>query len=226
MSKIKAVLLDIDNTILDFHEGARSAMLSAANEWGIVFPENYFETFLTINNALWHRIEQGDLTREELFKIRWPSIFDALGIDANGIEFEKDFRANLMYAAEPVTGAKAMLDYLYGKYPIYAATNSLYAQQTARLTKAGFMDYFSGMFVSEKIGAQKPSQVFYCHCIKSLALEPDEIIMIGDSLNADIGGAKQAGIVTCWFNFEGAPRESGEIADYIIDSLDEIKKIL
>lgn len=226
MSDIKAVLLDIDNTVLDFHECAKAAMLSAAEEKGIVFPENYFETFLNINNALWHRIEQGELTREELFLIRWPTIFKALGVDADGIEFEKLFRQNLLYAAEPVDGAKEMLEYLSGRYPVYAATNSMYDQQVTRLEKAGFLKYFSGMFVSEKIGAQKPSQAFYEHCIKSLELKPDEIMMIGDSLTADIGGAKQAGIKTCWFNFEGEPREKGGFADCIIDTLDEIKKIL
>ena len=64
----------------------------------------------------------------------------------------------------PMDGAKELLEYLFGKYKIYAATNAIYHQQINRLTKAGIIKYFDNVFVSEKIGYQKPTKAFFDCC--------------------------------------------------------------
>lgn len=224
---IKCVLIDIDNTLLDFHKCSREAMLISAENFGIVFPENYFEIFTVINNSLWEKIEKGELTRQGLFKIRWNMIFEEMGIGADGVLFEDDFRKNIKQSAIPIEGAEEMLKYLSEKYYVCVASNSEFAQQEKRLSKAGMLPFIKKIFTSEEIGFAKPSEEFFAHCKNELPdFRKDEIMVIGDSVKADIEGANSFGFKTCWFNFGKEPHEKCRIADYIVDSLSEIKNIL
>ncbi len=224
---IKCILIDIDNTLLDFHKCSREAMCLAASDFDINFPENYFETFTVINNSLWGRIEKGELDRQGLFKIRWNMIFEAMGIDADGEAFEGLFREYIKKSAIPVDGAEELLKYLSEKYFVCTASNSELAQQEKRLRKAEMLPFIRKIFTSEEIGFAKPSEEFFAYCKNELPqFEKEEIMVIGDSVNADINGAKKFGFQTCWFNFDKKTDAQCESADFIVDDLLQIKNIL
>lgn len=224
---IKAVLLDIDNTLLDFNKCSREAMCLAAKDFSINFPENYFEIFTEINNSLWEKIEKGELNRQGLFKIRWNMIFEAMGINADGPQFEELFRGYIKSSAIPVEGAEEILEYLSKKYYVCTASNSELAQQEKRLRKAGMLPYIRKIFTSEEIGFAKPSAEFFEACKNELPqFRKEEIIVIGDSITADIDGAKAFGFKTCWFNFGKKVDVKCDSADFIVDDLFKIKNIL
>ena len=114
---IKAVFVDIDNTLLSFTEYVKSAMRDGFSEFDIgEYTDESFAIFTRINDGLWRRIEQGTLTLEELKKIRWNLIFSELGIDYDGVAFEKYFRDKLNFSAIHEDGAREMLEYLSKKY--------------------------------------------------------------------------------------------------------------
>ncbi len=56
------------------------------------------------------------------------------------------------------------------------------------------------VFTSEILQAYKPQRMFYEKIVERLALIPDEILFVGDSLLDDIWGPKQIGMKTCWVN--------------------------
>lgn len=224
---IKAVLIDVDDTLLDFDESAKMSMHMAAEEMGITLPENIWEVFQEVNKCLWHDLEKGLLTNDELFRVRWAKIFDAAGITADGPAFEAEFLRGLSICAPVIAGAEELTAYLHEKYIIGIASNGPYEQQVNRLEKVGLLSYVDHMFVSGKIGHAKPSRAFFDACMEMLGdIHPSQVMMIGDSISADITGAKDYGMQTCWYNHKGAPLVQGEIADYIVDSLREIKEIL
>ena len=84
-------------------------------------------------------------------------ISEALGIDADGVKFEAYFRDCLFDSAIPVEGALSLLEYLKKKHVLCAASNGPYRQQVNRLKVGGMLPYFSDLFISEEIGAEKPS---------------------------------------------------------------------
>ena len=131
MDNIKAVFIDIDNTLLDFNKCALWSMQKAFNDYGLSFENSMFDTFNMINNRLWLRIEKGELTKEELYACRWNMIFALIRIDIDGVEFENVFYSYLTESAEPVDGALDLLKYLHGKYLVCAASNASYANQCA-----------------------------------------------------------------------------------------------
>lgn len=222
---VKAILLDVDNTLLDFNKCACAAMLDAARDFAIPLPENAFAVFRRINDGLWRQIEEQTLTTEELYRIRWALIFRELGIDFDGPTFEARFYHYLTTAAEKVDGADELMEHLQGRYILCIASNAPYFQQVQRMEKAGYLPHLRHLFVSEKIGAAKPSPLFFEACLAALApLQPHEVLMIGDSLTADIAGANACGIQTCWYRHGSA--KDGSIADHCVADLREICHIL
>lgn len=223
---LQTILLDVDNTLLDFHAGARDCMRAGLAELGLPFRGEMFDTFTTLNNGLWREIEQGTRTREELYRDRWSIIFAALGIAADGPAFEAGFRERLAQSAVPVAGAMELVRYLADKYTLCIASNGPRQQQADRLRRAGMLPYMRHLFVTEQIGHQKPSAAFFDACFAALGQPPRESVMIiGDSLTADIGGGRAYGIRTCWYNHDRLDPPA-DAADYTVTSLAEIIEIL
>lgn len=225
--KIKAVLIDIDNTLLDFNKSAFVAMNNVAASHSVVFPEGYFNVFLKINDELWTELEHGNIEKADIYRRRWKSIFAELGIVADYDAFEDNFRNEMRKTAITVDGATEILSYLSEKYPVYTASNASRFQQEVRLESAGLSKYLSGMFVSEDIGFQKPAKEFFYACCSALyPITPNEIVMIGDNVTADIIGAKNFGLKSIWFNFQGKAYKDYSFTDYCINNLEEIKNII
>lgn len=230
---IKAVFFDIDNTLLDFNKCAIASINAVLKTRGVTPPENLKSTFVRINDSLWRRIERGELTLDGLREIRFNLIFKELGIGLDGVEFEQDFKHVLSESAEKVEGAEDILEYLSGRYRIFAASNAPLGQQTRRLELAGLLKYFEKVFTSGLVGYSKPSPEFFEGCMSFVpGLSRKEIIIIGDSLTADIIGGSKNGFKTCWFNYSKAPipedfavSESAR-PDYTVFELSEIKNIL
>ena len=223
---IKAILLDVDNTLLDFNLNAQASMKSAFEQCGLVYKDEYFPVFQRINNALWAGIEKGEVTRAQLKQRRFSSILKELDISGDSVRVETLFRQGLGEFAFMVEGAIDLLEYLYPKYRLFVASNAIYEVQMKRLNSTGMIKYFEKLFISEKIGHEKPTKEYFDCCFKEMGdLRKEEVFMIGDSLTADIGGAKEYGLKTIWFNIHQKPCNS-VLPDYTVNKLCEIKSIL
>ena len=222
---IKAVFIDIDGTLLDFEACVEESMRLGLIERGVEYKPEMLETFHSINDVFWRELEQGKITFAELLERRWATVFEALGIDLNGPKFETYFRNRLHESAIPMEGSYETLEYLFGKYRLFAASNGPHEQQIERLRKADMLRYFEEVFTSGKIGAEKPAKEFFEYCFEKAAdIKPEESAMLGDSLTSDMKGGFDFGMETVWLNLNG--KEKPEWVDHEIKSLDEIKNII
>ena len=204
----------------------KQAIKDTCLQYGVPYSEQMLSIFFETNTLLWSQIEKEKLTKPELYEIRWPSIFSRLGIDCDGRAFEESYRKTLKNIAIPVDGAIEMLCELSKSYRLFAASNASYDMQIERLTRAGMLQYFEDVFVSEKIGYVKPRREFFEHCMKNIgSYEKDEVVMLGDSLSADISGGKAFGIKTCYFD-RGYPKETNIIPDVTVTKLSDVKRVL
>lgn len=228
MGKIKAVFLDIDNTILDFDEYVRESMITGFKEFNLKPYEPWmYDTFTIENGKLWHKLEKGELDFETLLKIRWNIIFKAIGIDFDGVTFEAYFRKFLNTSAIPVDDAYELLEFLKEKYIICIASNGPFEQQTQRLSIAKMDEYIDFYFISGKIGHSKPSKEFFKAAFSDLnqsredKILPEETIILGDSLTADIKGGNEYGIKTIFYSRKPNPVINDIVPDKIVYSLKE-----
>ena len=221
----KIILFDIDNTLMDFHECSRLAIIQSFEQCNLTLDQHIFNVFGEINDFLWHQYDLGKLTREQLFKTRWQMIFDKVGINFCGSDFEQIFLKNLGQQSIKINGADEILTYLKPKYTICAASNAPYDLQMSRLNLSGLIKYFDHIFISEKIGYQKPTKGFFDFCFDKLGNpSKEDVIMIGDSPVADIEGGMQYGITTCWFDKNRTKRQIN--ANFCITNLLQLKDIL
>lgn len=223
----KIVLLDLDNTLIDFNECARHSIINIFNEFGFTYTEKVFETFICENVKIWKRLENSEITKAELRANRWNIILGKLGIDYDGKIIEEKFENGVAQGAYAVEGAYELLDYLYPKYELYIVSNGFRFVQESRLKIGDFRKYFKDIFLSEDIGIQKPAKEFFDYCFEKLGTpKKEDVILIGDSISADIIGGLNYGIDCIWFNKNGDDLPKDINPTFIVDKLKEIEDIL
>ncbi|WP_457753378.1 TIGR02253 family HAD-type hydrolase [Thermococcus sp.] len=96
--------------------------------------------------------------------------------------------------------------------------------QKLKLRIAKLDNYFDVIVTREDVNTIKPDPKIFIYALEKLKVEPKEAIMIGDSLQQDVYGAKNVGMIAVWINRNN---EKGyNFADYEIRTLHELRKIL
>lgn len=198
----KYILLDLDNTVLDFNASEEKSFYKVMQDNRIKVTADHFKKYQIINSNLWKQLERGLISKQEVLDQRFTLFFEDYNIDADGVEAEKEFRSYLNQSSDLIEDALLVLQRLEKeKHKIYAATNGVYHTQLSRMINADIIKYFDTLFISEVVGYEKPSLNYFDHCLRHLPTNNiKEVLMVGDSLSSDILGAKAAGIDTCHFH--------------------------
>ena len=222
---IKNVLLDLDDTILDFKLSEKTALTKTMAELGVVATDEMISKYSAYNISQWKRLERGEISRNEVKVNRYRLLFDDLGLDLSPELATKTYEKYLAQRHYFIDGAKQMLETLYQGYDLYLVSNGTKKVQQGRLESAGIIPMFKGIFVSEDIGAEKPSVDFFNHVFNS-GLDKKKTVIIGDSLSSDIQGGINANIKTVWYNPHHTDNSSNIIPDYEISDLKQIISLL
>lgn len=223
---IKTVLFDLDDTLLDFHRSERVALTETLSQCGIEPTDATIKRYSEINRAMWEQLELGRMTREEILVRRFTLLFEELGVNADGYEAKRSYEWNLGGSYFYIEGAEELLEGLSKKYDLYVMSNGTAAVQDRRIEASSIAKYFKDIFISEKIGYNKPSIEFFDRCFARIPdFKKEEAIIIGDSLSSDIQGGINADILTCHYNRRGESKD-GIVPSYTIDSLEEIPSLL
>ncbi|MBQ3132613.1 MAG: YjjG family noncanonical pyrimidine nucleotidase [Clostridia bacterium] len=224
---IKNILLDLDNTILDFARAERAAASKALAATGIQPTEEMLQRYHEINDDQWKLFELGRLEREQVKVRRYELLFAEMDIDASPSETARVYEGFLAMGHYFMEGAEELLETLSPEYRLYLATNGTSKVQKSRIKSADISKYFQGIYISEDVGYNKPDVRYFEACFKDIPdFEPAETVMIGDSLTSDMKGGINAGIKTVWFNPEGKMRDESILPDYEIRSLEEIPSLM
>ena len=96
---IDTVLLDLDDTILDFHKSEAFALKKTLEELGIEPLSSTIERYSEINDAQWKLLELGKITREQVLTGRFEILFKELGVNQSGDKawqlYENNLRTNI-----------------------------------------------------------------------------------------------------------------------------------
>ena len=227
MSRRPAVLLDLDDTILDFHRAEAAALSRTLREMGLEPREEILRRYSAINRRQWELLEEGRQTREQTLTRRFEILFAEYGIVASGPETRDRYEENLSHGHYFMPGAEELLRTLYGRYELYIVSNGTPKVQAGRIASAGIAPYFEKIFISEHIGSNKPDARFFEACFSEIpGVDRERAIILGDSLTSDIRGGKNANILTCWYNPDRTENRSAVIPDYEICELSEFEGLL
>lgn len=224
---IKYVLFDIDDTLLDFGKAEAAAISKTFERIGIPVTEALVRRYSEINDMQWQRLERGEISRAQVLTRRFDILFSELGLNIPSEMAQASYEYLLGVGHYFVDGAPELLEALKGKYELYIVSNGTANVQDRRLKSAGIIPYFKDIFISERIGFNKPSKEFFNACFERIpGFEKDMAIIVGDRLSSDILGGINAGVRTCWFNPKGEAPDPDIPANYEIRSLSQLPALL
>ncbi|MBG9582557.1 HAD family hydrolase [Bacillus thuringiensis] len=227
MKKYKTLLFDVDDTLLDFQKAEKVALRMLFEEKGIPLTREVEAQYKKINKSLWDAFEEGEINRDEVVNTRFSMLFKEYGEEVDGILFENNYRNYLEEGNQLMQGAFEFISQIQSECDLYIVTNGISKTQYKRLRNAGLHSMFKDIFVSEDTGYQKPMKEYFDYVFERIPnFAPEEGLIIGDSLSADMKGGYVAGIDTCWFNPEKKSNHSEIVPTYEVQNFEELYAIL
>ncbi|MBR6526629.1 MAG: YjjG family noncanonical pyrimidine nucleotidase [Lachnospiraceae bacterium] len=221
------LLLDADDTLLDFKKTEEYGLSYTFEKYGIPFTEEVRTTYKTINHKLWAAFEEGEISKPTILARRFRNTFAALGIQGEFPGFEEEYQLALGRGGFLIPEAMEVCQELSKNCRLYIVTNGVQATQASRMELSGLLPYIQDVFVSETTGYQKPQREYFDYVFSRIPdFDPEKTLMIGDSLGSDIKGGHNAGLDTCWYNPAGKTNGIGVPITHEIKNLKELYAIV
>lgn len=228
MAKYYCILFDADNTLLNFDAAENKALAETLVNFGIEPDAETVQTYRTINEELWRQLEKGQIRREKLFGERFSRFLKAIDAAGDGVEMNRCYLEQL--STHPDLMSPEVLDVLRELSEVATlaiVSNGAQKVQTRRLAESGVMNFMEDVFISEKMGCEKPNARIFDAALRALGVENREhVLMVGDSLSSDIQGGSNAGLDTCWYNPNHAENPGKVCPTYEISNLEELYQLV
>ncbi len=193
LDDLRALLFDLDNTLLDRDDAFR--------RWADSFVATHFPSDRALQWAAVERIisidNDGYCPRIDLFRqIRalYPCVEPSVEnlVDA----FYSQFPTHMRLADD----ARHLLDGLHDiGLPFGIVTNGS-PTQLQKIGVLGLDVRTSCIFVSELYGCRKPEAAIFLAAADCLGMAPEAVLFVGDNPEADIWGAHRVGMKTAWLH--------------------------
>lgn len=227
MANYYCLLLDSDDTILDFTTAQRRTVQQTLEHFEFPSDEAAQNLFLDVEVKIWEEFNQGKIKKEKLLTERFNRFFRLIGREGDPRAMNEYYLAVLAHHPEPVPGADVFLKAVSEVATLAVLTNGLEGVQIPRIRMSGLGRYLDDVLISEKVGIAKPNPKLFDLALKRLGVENKRrVLVVGDSLTADIQGGNAAGLDTCWINLTGQPNETQIQPTYTVTSLEEILPIV
>lgn len=227
--KYKYILLDADDTLLDFEEAERASFMKTLAAFSPTVEydcDELYSLYHRINDELWKALERGETTREKLKTERFARVFEQSGVlpESDAPEFAAAYMQALSRESALKPGAIETCAALSRKYRLCIVTNGTSFVQKGRLSPSPIMQYISDVFISEDIGANKPSPLFFDHVVSAVGdTDRSHYAVVGDSVSSDINGAVAAGMDSVLVTWGRGNISSG--ATYTVNKIEDILEI-
>jgi len=223
---IKAIVFDLDNTLIDFMkmkrlscEAAMDAMISAGLK---ISKKKGIKILFQLYNKY-------GLEYQKIFQVFLKKLIGRIDykIMAAGIVAYRRVKENLLY---PYPNVIPMLNKLKKKYKLVILSDAPRLQAWIRLAAMGIYDKFDYVITFDDTKVRKPDRRPFLYALKKLKLKPEECVMVGDSLMRDIAPAKKLGFKTVFARYGYLGKRFGGKSkvkpDYVINDIKELLKIL
>jgi len=221
------LFLDLDDTILDFQKAEHVALSKTLREFGLEPTETVLSRYSKINKAHWEALERKEMTRAEVLLGRFQVLFQEFDLSVDPEQAARSYEHNLGIGHWFMPGAEEAVERLSKKYKLYLTSNGTASVQKGRMTSANLYRFFEKVFVSQEIGANKPSPEYFERAFAQIpGFDKSKAIIVGDSLTSDILGGQNAGIATCWVNPHHKEGRADIRVDYEIEALSQLESLL
>lgn len=225
MSNIKAVLWDLDSTLLDPRIPQRVSIQKCFKAFGFgVCTEEQLDMFPVINNKLWFNLYDGTMTKQQIVVERFTQFLKFCGKDYSQAEkFNDLYMEKHADTICPCPHALETVRDLRGKVYQGIVTNGMIAAQQSKIVNSELDKLVDEVFISEAVGYDKPQKEFLDYVIQKIGItDRNSVMIVGDALESDIQCGNNAGILTCWYNPEHIQNSTNLRIDYEISDIAQV----
>lgn len=225
MDQIKAITFDFGGTLahgkLD-KENYRIALIDYFHRIG------YSGGLAKINKsriAMLERLRKNQAKNIELrFDLLYSGLLFDLGLHPTKERLEYiEWLYNHFFRIDFVPGLQKILEYLSKKYKLAIVSNIISNVSRLALKKHDLEKYFEYVVLSRDLGIRKPDPEIFNFTLHNLEIEANESVHVGDSLETDIQGAKNAGMKTVWI--KGDEKVINIHPDFVISKIIELPNL-
>lgn len=236
---IRAILFDLGNTLIYFRGNfvdvlaeAEQALVSTLPEIIPTINQDEFKELFHDKLINYYQQRQIDYIEQTTFKIFQNTVYEMGFLDTDAgllrVAMDEFYRVTQTYwFIEEDT--ILTLDRLKEKGFLLGVISNAgddWDVQTL-INQAQMRDYFDAILSSASFGIRKPDKRIFYQMMRILQVEPENVIMIGDTLNADILGAINCGIYSIWITRRADSQVNQEYhgkinADAVISTLAEL----
>ena len=234
MNKPRAMLIDLDDTIIDDGSGVeacwRLVCADAADRVASLDADDLFHEILRTCHWYWsdperHRIGRADLRAASVSIVRWSLC--RLGFDLPDLAHDLGllYRIKRGEGTELIPGAvEALLRFRSYGIGLALITNGSAAGQRAKIDRFDLGRHFDHIFIEGEIGFGKPEREVYLMAMAALGSEHADTWCVGDNLDWEVAASQRLGIYSVWIDptGEGPPADSGVTPDRIVTSIAEL----
>ena len=228
--KYTHLFFDLDDTLWDFQANANESLREVFDKYHLekYFDgfEHFFSLYIERNIELWELYRQGKTTKAKLNKERFLYPLRQVGENNEDLanSFGNDFLRISPTKTHLVKGARETLEYLSeNNYSLSIISNGFPELQYDKMKNTGIEKFFDKVFLSESVGKHKPHRDIFDYAVKSSNARKKQSLMIGDNWEADIVGARLAGIDQAFF---GEAFDWDKEPTFQVDFLEELKRFL
>jgi putative hydrolase of the HAD superfamily len=183
------------------------------------------EEYEEINRGLWDRYEAGKLDKHVMRALRFRNTLLRFGVKNDKLAGRM---GELYLERTPLRSglfeeAREVLTELRPHFGLHLITNGFEEVQATKLRSSGIDMLFDHVITSERAGARKPQRAIFDHALKKASAVVEESLMIGDSIGADMEGARGMGMDHVHFVPEGEPDPR---ATWHVRHFRELRKLL
>jgi YjjG family noncanonical pyrimidine nucleotidase len=227
MKRYRWILFDADHTLFDFDKASEEALAEVLTDHGTGWTQGMYADYKRINVQCWTEHEQGKINRDTLVYERFKRYFHFRNLDLDPVETQHQYLRRLGAKPYLMPGAEEILTFLTGKVQLGYITNGMKEVQRPRLEIIGWDKKFEVIIIGGEVGLSKPHADYFQFVHQQIG-SPDhkEVLVVGDSLTADIEGAASFGYDTCWYNPFEDICDLRQSPDYTITQLSALKELL
>jgi putative hydrolase of the HAD superfamily len=229
--KYTSIFFDLDHTLWDFESNSNETLAELYVSYnlaskGVTSLHDFQKEFKKVNTLLWDLYDAGQLDSATIRKERFKQILQTFEAHEEKLCFDlsADYLQTCPQKGKLMPYAIEVLEYLKQHYKLTIITNGFEEIQHLKMTAGNLHGYFDNVITSQKAGCRKPSRGIFDFALNHHAITCHQAIMIGDNLNTDMGGARDASIDHVFYNPEKIPHNS--VVTHEISCLSELRRIL
>ncbi|AOS65314.1 haloacid dehalogenase superfamily enzyme, subfamily IA [Actinoalloteichus hymeniacidonis] len=221
--RIRAVCLDIDDTLVDYETSARSGLTALLGH------DDAWPAWRRTTDIYHLRYHAGEVDFDTMRRERTKAFFADLGEELDDSEAAEREERRLSC----ITRTWRLFDDVWpclealraSGMQLAVITNAASLYQRKKLRAVGLIDAFDHLVISEELGIGKPDPMIFHTACEALGVAPEETVHVGDRLDLDASGAVGAGLHGVWLDRRGEARRV-PVGVSVISSLEELPDLV